>query len=108
MGLVPRPRATENAEQQNVEQQNVEQQNVEQQNVEQQEMYRGTEYQAVLSLFPLITVAMFISIHTFSLSFLQIETESNKKVLANLEKITEDYQQMKKENATLMAKVKQK
>ncbi|KAK7097262.1 coiled-coil domain-containing protein 22 homolog [Littorina saxatilis] len=38
----------------------------------------------------------------------QIETESHKKVLANLEKITEDYQQMKKENATLMAKLKQK
>lgn len=36
----------------------------------------------------------------------QIETESNKKVLANLEKITADYQQMKKENASLIAKVK--
>ncbi|KAK7503834.1 hypothetical protein BaRGS_00004957 [Batillaria attramentaria] len=38
----------------------------------------------------------------------QIETESHKKVLANLEKITEDYQQMKKENAGLMAKIKGK
>ena len=44
----------------------------------------------------------------FSFLFLQIETESHKKVLANLEKITEDYQQMKKENITLMAKLKQK
>ena len=39
-------------------------------------------------------------------SFIQIETESNKKVLANLEKITADYQQMKKENSALIAKVK--
>lgn len=38
----------------------------------------------------------------------QIETESHKKVLANLEKITEDYQQMKKENSALAAKLKQK
>ncbi|CAL1536601.1 unnamed protein product [Lymnaea stagnalis] len=38
----------------------------------------------------------------------QIEVESNKKVLSNLEKITEDLQQMKKENATLIAKVKGK
>ena len=39
-------------------------------------------------------------------SYFQIETESNKKVLANLEKITADYQQMKKENSALIAKVK--
>ncbi|KAL8579947.1 hypothetical protein ACOMHN_060248 [Nucella lapillus] len=38
----------------------------------------------------------------------QIETESHKKVLANLEKITQDYQQMKQENTTLMAKLKHK
>ncbi|GFO47538.1 coiled-coil domain-containing protein 22 homolog [Plakobranchus ocellatus] len=38
----------------------------------------------------------------------QIETESNKKVLQNLEKITADFQEMKKENTALMAKVKGK
>ncbi|XP_076446485.1 coiled-coil domain-containing protein 22 homolog [Babylonia areolata] len=38
----------------------------------------------------------------------QIETESHKKVLANLEKITQDYQEMKQENTTLMAKLKGK
>ncbi|XP_059146122.1 coiled-coil domain-containing protein 22 homolog [Physella acuta] len=38
----------------------------------------------------------------------QIETESNKKVLSNLEKISADLQQMKKENAALLAKVKGK
>ena len=36
----------------------------------------------------------------------QIENEGQKKVLANLERITSDYQQMKKENAHLMAKYK--
>lgn len=34
----------------------------------------------------------------------QIENESHKKVLANLERITADYNQMKQENATLMTK----
>jgi phage host-nuclease inhibitor protein Gam len=38
----------------------------------------------------------------------QIETESNKKTIANLEKISADYKEMKKENAALMAKVKGK
>ncbi|KAK0062211.1 coiled-coil domain-containing protein 22 [Biomphalaria pfeifferi] len=38
----------------------------------------------------------------------QVEIESNKKVLSNLEKISVDLQQMKKENATLLAKVKGK
>ncbi len=38
--------------------------------------------------------------------YLQIENESKKKILSNLEKITEDYQLMKKENAALMAKLK--
>ncbi|XP_050417021.2 coiled-coil domain-containing protein 22 homolog [Patella vulgata] len=38
----------------------------------------------------------------------QIENESGKKVLANLEKITQDYQEMKKENSVLMSKLKQK
>ncbi|XP_038055680.1 coiled-coil domain-containing protein 22 homolog [Patiria miniata] len=38
----------------------------------------------------------------------QIETESNKKTIANLQKITADYKEMKKENATLIAKVKGK
>ncbi|XP_052795747.1 coiled-coil domain-containing protein 22 homolog [Mya arenaria] len=38
----------------------------------------------------------------------QIETEGSKKVLANLEKITADYQQMKKENDTLLKKKKAK
>ncbi|OWF47632.1 coiled-coil domain-containing protein 22 homolog [Mizuhopecten yessoensis] len=38
----------------------------------------------------------------------QIENESKNKVLSNLEKITSDYQQMKKENTALMAKMKQR
>uniref|UniRef100_A0A0B6YA94 CCDC22 coiled-coil domain-containing protein n=2 Tax=Arion vulgaris TaxID=1028688 RepID=A0A0B6YA94_9EUPU len=38
----------------------------------------------------------------------QIEIESNKKVLSNLEKISADLQQMKVENSTLLAKVKGK
>ncbi|KAH9498175.1 hypothetical protein Btru_007891 [Bulinus truncatus] len=38
----------------------------------------------------------------------QVEIESNKKVLSNLEKITDDLQQMKKENSTLLVKVKGK
>ncbi|XP_022086437.1 LOW QUALITY PROTEIN: coiled-coil domain-containing protein 22 homolog [Acanthaster planci] len=38
----------------------------------------------------------------------QIETESNKKTIANLEKITADYKEMKKENTVLMVKVKGK
>ncbi|RUS87267.1 hypothetical protein EGW08_004947 [Elysia chlorotica] len=38
----------------------------------------------------------------------QIETESNNKVLQNLEKITADFQEMKKENTALIAKVKGK
>ncbi|CAG5126194.1 unnamed protein product [Candidula unifasciata] len=38
----------------------------------------------------------------------QIETESNKKILSNLEKISADLQQMKKENSGLLAKVKGK
>ncbi|KAL5012891.1 hypothetical protein ScPMuIL_011442 [Solemya velum] len=38
----------------------------------------------------------------------QIENESNKKVLSNLEKITADYREMRKENAALIAKLKQK
>lgn len=38
----------------------------------------------------------------------QIENESKSKVLTNLEKISADYKQMKEENKTLMAKVKQK
>lgn len=38
----------------------------------------------------------------------QIEHESKSKVLTNLEKITSDYQQMKKENAGMMAKLKHK
>ena len=38
----------------------------------------------------------------------QIESESSKKTLTNLEKISEDLQQMKKENAALIAKVKGK
>ncbi|XP_045203989.2 coiled-coil domain-containing protein 22 homolog [Mercenaria mercenaria] len=38
----------------------------------------------------------------------QTETESNKKVLANLEKITADYQQMKKENDAIVKKIKGK
>ncbi|BFZ14968.1 hypothetical protein BsWGS_18007 [Bradybaena similaris] len=38
----------------------------------------------------------------------QIETESNKKILSNLEKISADLQQMKKENTGLLVKVKGK
>ncbi|KAL3878373.1 hypothetical protein ACJMK2_030732 [Sinanodonta woodiana] len=38
----------------------------------------------------------------------QIESESHKKVLSNLEKISADYQQMKKENAGMLAKLKGK
>ncbi|XP_012945251.1 coiled-coil domain-containing protein 22 homolog [Aplysia californica] len=38
----------------------------------------------------------------------QIESESSKKILSNLEKISEDLQQMKKENSGLIAKVKGK
>ena len=38
----------------------------------------------------------------------QIESESNKKTIANLEKISADYKEMKHENATLLAKVKGK
>ncbi|XP_033631896.1 coiled-coil domain-containing protein 22 homolog [Asterias rubens] len=38
----------------------------------------------------------------------QIESESNKKTTANLEKISADNKEMKKENATLLAKVKGK
>ncbi|XP_067664009.1 coiled-coil domain-containing protein 22 homolog [Haliotis asinina] len=37
----------------------------------------------------------------------QIENESKNKVLANLEKITADFQQMKKENSAMIAKIKQ-
>ncbi|XP_071087689.1 coiled-coil domain-containing protein 22 homolog [Haliotis cracherodii] len=37
----------------------------------------------------------------------QIENESKNKVLANLEKITADFQQMKKENSTMIARIKQ-
>uniref|UniRef100_A0ABM0MW78 Coiled-coil domain-containing protein 22 homolog n=1 Tax=Saccoglossus kowalevskii TaxID=10224 RepID=A0ABM0MW78_SACKO len=37
----------------------------------------------------------------------QIDNESNKKTITNLEKITADYKQMKKENETLIAKVKE-
>lgn len=36
----------------------------------------------------------------------QIETESKKKIQTNLEKITNDLQQMKKENSVLMSKLK--
>lgn len=36
----------------------------------------------------------------------QIENESNKKIEANLEKITNDLQEMKKENSVLMGKLK--
>lgn len=36
----------------------------------------------------------------------QIEQESQKKVTANLERITADYKQMKQENATLLAQLK--
>ncbi|XP_064637676.1 coiled-coil domain-containing protein 22 homolog [Lineus longissimus] len=36
----------------------------------------------------------------------QIENESNDKIFANLEKITSDYQQMKKENTAMLAKLK--
>ncbi|KAL4230380.1 Coiled-coil domain-containing protein 22 [Mactra antiquata] len=38
----------------------------------------------------------------------QIESEGHKKVLANLEKISKDYQQIKKENDTLIKKIKGK
>lgn len=38
----------------------------------------------------------------------QIDNESKKKVLANLEKITQDYQQMKKENDSMVKKIKGK
>ncbi|CAI9731695.1 Hypothetical predicted protein [Octopus vulgaris] len=38
----------------------------------------------------------------------QIENECQKSVKTNMEKITNDYQQMKKENAALMAKLKEK
>ncbi|XP_041359094.1 coiled-coil domain-containing protein 22 homolog [Gigantopelta aegis] len=38
----------------------------------------------------------------------QIEAEQSKKVLANLQKISEDFQQMKKENATMITKLKSK
>ncbi|CAH1778226.1 unnamed protein product [Owenia fusiformis] len=38
----------------------------------------------------------------------QIDIETNKKVLDNLDKITADYKQMKKENAHLLAKLKGK
>lgn len=46
--------------------------------------------------------------HIFCILMFQIETESNKKVLANLEKITGDYQLMKKENEALIKKIKGK
>lgn len=36
----------------------------------------------------------------------QIENETGKRIAANLEKITADYQQMKQENAQLMAQIK--
>jgi hypothetical protein len=36
----------------------------------------------------------------------QIDNESQDKIFANLEKITADYQQMKKENALMLAKLK--
>ncbi|XP_030836792.1 coiled-coil domain-containing protein 22 homolog [Strongylocentrotus purpuratus] len=36
----------------------------------------------------------------------QIDTESSKKTVTNLEKITNDYKQMKQENAALIAKLK--
>ena len=36
----------------------------------------------------------------------QIESESKKKIETNLEKITNDLQQMKKENSVLMGKLK--
>ena len=36
----------------------------------------------------------------------QIDRESGKKVAANLERITGDYQQMKKENSQLAAQLK--
>lgn len=38
----------------------------------------------------------------------QIENESKNKVLSNLEKITSDYQQMKKENQSMIEKIKHK
>ncbi|XP_048773874.2 coiled-coil domain-containing protein 22 homolog [Ostrea edulis] len=38
----------------------------------------------------------------------QIENESKNKVLSNLEKITSDYQQMKKENHSMIEKIKHK
>lgn len=38
----------------------------------------------------------------------QIENESKNKVLSNLEKITSDYQQMKKENQSMVEKIKHK
>jgi len=37
----------------------------------------------------------------------QLELEDTKKLAANLERITTDYQQMKSENAALVGKVKQ-
>ena len=36
----------------------------------------------------------------------QIETETGKRIAANLEKITADYDQVKKENAQLLAHLK--
>ena len=36
----------------------------------------------------------------------QIENESGKRIAANLEKITADYQQVKQENAQLMIQLK--
>lgn len=45
-------------------------------------------------------------LHIDCVALLQIDRESSKKVAANLERISSDYQQMKKENQQLIAKLK--
>ena len=61
----------------------------------------------VLGICRLRATQHFFNVLSVVLSF-QIESESNKKTTANLEKISADNKEMKKENATLLAKVKGK
>ncbi len=42
----------------------------------------------------------------FSLTWVQIDTENGKKVKANLDRISADFDEMKKENSQLIAKLK--
>ena len=60
------------------------------------------------SVNPLVMIPYLANLLIHSFLSLQIDSESNKKTVANLEKITADYKEMKKENSALVAQIKGK